>query len=103
MRHIIYSHIKAATVKQQKQMLILEGGYYTVMSGIVSVILGGLIDVFVIRTLGNTLLFFYSWHFTVLPILICIPIMLVISSVLPLICFKQIQKSTVVERMRVEE
>lgn len=91
------------TVKQQKQMLILEGGYYTVMSGIVSVILGGLIDVFVIRTLGNTLLFFYSWHFTVLPILICIPIMLVISSVLPLICFKQIQKSTVVERMRVEE
>ena len=91
------------TVKQQKQMLILEGGYYTVMSGIVSVVLGGIIDMFVIRTLGNSVLFFYTWHFTVLPIIICIPIMLVISSVLPLICFRQIQKSTVVERMRITD
>lgn len=91
------------TVKQQKQMLIAEGGYYTVMSGIVSLVIGGLIDIFVIRTLGNSLLFFYSWHFTVMPIIICIPIMLVISSVVPLICFNQIQKSTVVERMRITD
>lgn len=90
------------TDKQQKQMLIIEGCYYSIVTGIVSLLLGGIMNATVIRLFGVNF-FFYAWHFTVTPILICIPLMLVLSAAIPMICYFEIRRKSVVERMRVEE
>ncbi len=90
------------TCGQQRKMLIFEGCFYTAASAVVSLVLGALINVTVIRAMGNVF-FFYMWKFTIMPILVFIPVMLVISVIVPIICYRQITKSSVVERMRVQE
>ena len=45
----------------------------------------------------------FSWHFTLLPILLCIPLLLAISVAVPEICYRNACKNTVVERLRITQ
>lgn len=87
------------TGSQLKQMLCFEGLYYALFTCIVSVVLGSIVDGTVVRSMGNQL-FFFTWHFTITPVLVCIPLLLVIAVAVPAICCNFLQKISIVERIR---
>lgn len=90
------------TGKQQRQILQREGICYAVLTGIVSLALGAILDVTAIRSIGSGF-FFFTWHFRVTPILICLPFLAAVVFFVPTLCYKSMCRTSVVERMRREE
>ena len=41
-----------------------------------------------------------TFHFTLLPLVICTPILIAFAIVIPYICFKNLEKQSIVERLR---
>lgn len=90
------------TGRQLRRMLIMEGLYYAAASGVMSVVLGVLISVLTVRTLTGDI-WFFCYHFTVLPLLVIIPILLALGVVLPVIVLRMVEKRSIVERLRENE
>ncbi len=90
------------TSKQLKKMLIAEGLMYTASSGIVSVILGASVSVLLADTIAQSL-WFFTYQFTILPLIITIPILLVIGILLPLPVLKVVEKQSIIDRLRENE
>lgn len=90
------------TGRQLRNMLVTEGIYYALAAGAVSVVLGILISVLTVRALTGEM-WFFSYQFTVLPLLVIIPILLVMGVLLPLIMLKSVEKQSIVERLRETE
>ncbi len=87
------------TKRQLRNMLCLEGLYYAVGTIIVSFVLGVLSSHFIIRILMSGL-WFVTYQFIVLPLIICWPIFFLISLFIPIIIFNGSMKESVVERLR---
>lgn len=87
------------TGKQERQMLVGEGIYYAVLTGIVSLVFSAILNVTAIRNIGSEL-FFFTWKFTITPIFICLPFLAVIVCIVPTICYRSMSKTSVVERIR---
>ncbi|MCI8836371.1 MAG: ABC transporter permease [Ruminococcus sp.] len=90
------------TGKQLQQMLCFEGGYYAVFTGVCAILLSVFFNMTVVRMVGEGL-FFFTWRFTILPVLACIPVLLLLVVVVPVICHKKLSKESVVERIRLAE
>lgn len=90
------------TGRQVKKMLLLEGVRYSILGLVCSAILSALASVTLVRMLGNELTYF-TWKFTLLPVVVCTVPLIIITAVIPLICYKKMASKTVVERMRVAE
>lgn len=89
------------TGKQLKQMLILEGLLYTLGSGILTLVL--------VLTLGpvvgkafERVFWFFTYHATITPIVVVIPVFAIIGILVPLVSYHGVAKHTIVERLRVE-
>lgn len=87
------------TGEQLKQMLCYEGGYYAVFTSISALLLAGILDATAVRMFGEGF-FFFTWHFTVMPVILCIPVLAVVVYLIPLFCYRSMSKVSVVERMR---
>lgn len=87
------------TAKQLKQMLCYEGGYYAVYTGACALLLGSFLSVTAVRMIGEGY-FFFRWHFTVAPVLLCLPVLGLIVYCVPALCYKNMSRTSVVERMR---
>lgn len=89
------------TGKQLKQMLIVEGLFYTLGSAFLAftlvVILGP-----VVGKAMESIFWFFTYRFTILPVVVMIPVFAMIGIVLPLASYRGIAKQTVVERLRTE-
>lgn len=90
------------TGRQLNRMLITEGmlfaGSSIVITLAVSIAMGPVI--------GNALegMFpFFTYHLTVMPILVVAPVFLLIGAVIPLASYRQVAKKSVVERIRESE
>lgn len=90
------------TGSQLKQMLFFEGGYYALWTGVVSLVLGTVLNVTVVRAIGTESPMF-SWEFSLWGIAICLPFLIAIVLVVPAMCYKRMNQSVLVERMRREE
>ena len=90
------------TGTQVKQMLIYEGIGYSALGIVCSLILSIVASITVVRMMGADLTYF-TWHFTLLPVILCIVPALLITGIVPLICYKKMAEQTVVERLRVAE
>lgn len=88
------------TKKQLCQMLVFEGLLYAVLTLITSYIASGLAVGVGVRAMveGG----YSTFHFTLLPLAICTPILVVFAIAIPFICFKNLEKQSVVERLRTE-
>lgn len=86
------------TGKQQKAMMIYEGLVYSVLTAIVTVIISIILSIFLLKDIVNSF-FAFSYHFSILPVVICIPVMIFISAIVPVCCYKVISGTTLVERM----
>lgn len=87
------------TRRQLRNMLIGEGLYYAGITLALSYVLSALVV-----GVGVRLLVAGDWtatfHFTLLPLVICTPILLAFAVLIPGCCFKNIEKQSIVERLR---
>lgn len=87
------------TGSQVKKMLIYEGIGYSVLGLLASLILSVVGSFTVVRMMGAELSYF-TWHFTLLPVFLCIIPLVFITAIVPLICYNKMTQKTVVERLR---
>lgn len=87
------------TKRQLRSMLIDEGLYYAVSTLIASYLLGTLGVAIGVRAMvsGD---WTATFHFTLMPLVICTPILIVFAILIPYICFKNLEKQSIVERLR---
>lgn len=90
------------TGQQVKSMLIYEGVGYSVLGLICSFILSTIASVTVVKMMGAELSYF-TWHFSLLPVIVCAIPLVVITAFVPLLCYHKMSKRTVVERLRIAE
>ena len=88
------------TRRQLRKMLICEGLDYAAITLIVSYIVSALAVGIGVRAM--TANEFSTFHFTLMPLMICSPILLAFAVLIPFICFKNLEKQSIVERLRIE-
>lgn len=88
------------TKKQLCGMLVCEGLSYAAITLAVSFLVSALAVGVVIRAMvaGG----FTTFRFTLLPLWICTPVLLGFAVLIPFACFKNLEKQSIVERLRVE-
>ncbi len=87
------------TGKQVKKMLTVEGMIYTVGSGLIALICS-LILIPVVNGVSEDMFWFYSGHFSITPVALMMPVMVLLGILVPLVSYKGLSKATVVERIR---
>ncbi|HAJ96842.1 MAG TPA: hypothetical protein DCO72_03810 [Ruminococcus sp.] len=87
------------TGSQLKKMLMWEGIHYAVLTAICSLIIGTLFSYFVVNTITGDM-FFFTYHFTILPMLICVTMLLLLSAVIPSVAYHAVCRDSVVNRLR---
>lgn len=90
------------TGKQLKEMLVLEGLYYTIGSVAISFVLAVVTSPVVANVLQN-MFWFFDYHFTIAPLFITIPIFALLGVLLPLISYRFLSRKSIVERLREAE
>ena len=88
------------TKRQLRKMLICEGLDYAAITLIVSYIVSTLAVGIGVRAM--TANEFSTFHFTLMPLLICTPVLLAFAVLIPFFCFKNLEKQSIVERLRTE-
>ena len=90
------------TGKQLKTMLVYEGLYYTLLamalSLVLSLVLGPLAG-----NVVSSLFWFFTYRFTVLPVLLVLPVFLILGALVPLAVYRSAARFTIVERLRETE
>lgn len=87
------------TKQQLERMLIQEGLYYVLISGILSIVTGSLLSYAVLGALNQVILFF-EYRYNVWAFVIMLPLFAVIAVVSPSLAYKKAAKESVVERLR---
>ena len=87
------------TGRQLKVMLMWEGVHYAALTAVCSALGGTLLSVAFAFSIAKEL-FFYTYRFTLLPIAVCVPILLLLSAVIPAVSYRAICKESVVDRLR---
>ncbi|MHB9941590.1 ABC transporter permease [Clostridium sporogenes] len=90
------------TNKQLNKMLILEGVFYALGSIVISIILGSIVSLTIVKIIGGSL-WFFKYKFILTPILILSPILVLISIIVPFVIYVNVNKQTIVERLRESE
>ena len=89
------------TKKQQKRSLMKEGFRYYIATAILSVVLSGIINVTAVRTLVENLPMFV-WKFNLTSLIICLPVILGVIILVPIVAYSRLSRQSVVERLRTE-
>lgn len=90
------------TGKQLRQMLIGEGLWYTVITVIITLTIGSLITYGIVMGIAYQM-WFFSYHFMITPILLCIPVLVLLSVIIPALCYRYMCRQSVVDRLRESE
>jgi len=87
------------TGKQLQTMLIWEGMYYALGAIVLSLILNFVTGPLV-SSVFSSMFWFFTYRFTLMPILLVTPFFILLGFVLPFVIYRQIAKYSVVERLR---
>nr|WP_304578092.1 ABC transporter permease [uncultured Acetatifactor sp.] len=88
------------TKRQLRKMLICEGLDYAAITLIVSYLVSALAVGIGVRAM--TANEFSTFHFTLMPLMVCTPVLLAFAVLIPFLCFKNLEKQSIVERLRTE-
>ncbi len=87
------------TKRQLRGMLIAEGLFYAGATLLFSWILGTFAVAFGVRAMVAA-----DWtatfHFTLMPLAVCTPMLIALAVLIPYLCFKNLEKQSIVERLR---
>ena len=87
------------TSGQLRKTLVFEGLSYVIISGAVSVVLGSFFSWGILNALNHVILFF-EYRFQILPFVIILPVLMLVSVLVPMFAFRCIGKRSIVERLR---
>ena len=87
------------TRRQMRRMLLGEGFGHILLGILLSALISSLVGYGLGMTLEG-MVSFYSYRFVIWPILACTPILLLFAAAVPMIAFRMMCRSTVVERLR---
>ncbi|MNW25860.1 outer membrane-specific lipoprotein transporter subunit LolC [compost metagenome] len=87
------------TDRQLRRMVIFEGLYYALATILVSLALGILASYTIIGGVVSNL-WFFSYKFTITPLLMAYPALLVLSIIIPYVSFRSLNRQSIVERLR---
>jgi putative ABC transport system permease protein len=90
------------TSGQFKKLLIYEGLYYTAFTAVISLLIGSLLSVSVIRAVNHVTAYFV-YHFTVTPLIAVMPVFIIISCAIPVLAYHNVRKQSIIERLRETE
>ncbi len=90
------------TNSQLKSMLIYEGLLYSLGSVLIALILSAVVNPFIGKMMEN-MFWFFRPHFTILPVVIVIPVFMLFGWLIPTILYGQAAKHSIVERLREAE
>lgn len=90
------------TGKQLQQMLMWEGAYHALFTVALSVLAGSIISIAGLRPVGLNF-FFFTWKFTVGPIILCTPVIFLVVLLVPVLGYRRLCRTSVVERIRTAE
>ncbi len=90
------------TDRQLCSLLMFEGLYYALATIAITLLLGTVFSLVAIQALASNL-WFFSYKFVILPLLIAAPLLVLISIVIPLVSYKSTNTQTIVERLRESE
>lgn len=90
------------TGRQLKRMLIWEGIFYALGSVVLSLILSLALGILAGRAF-ESLFWFITYHATITPVLAAAPVFIALGVALPLLVYRVVSKSTIVERLREAE
>lgn len=89
------------TKRQLCRMLVYEGLYYAALTLIVSWTVSALavgVGVRAVTAVDD----FSTFHFTLMPLGVCTPLILILAVLIPYLCFRNLEKQSVVERLRMD-
>jgi len=90
------------TGKQLKTMLVYEGLYYTLLALALALALSLLLGPLTGSVISG-LFWFFSYRFTILPVVLMLPVFLILGALVPLAVYRTLSRSTIVERLREAE
>lgn len=90
------------TKSQLRRMLIFEGLSYAGLTLSASYLLGAVTVGVIVRSLAQVSAY-STFHFTLLPLLLCTPALLLLALLIPWLCFKNLERQSIVERLRAGE
>ncbi len=90
------------TGKQLEQMLIMEGILYGVWTLGIAATFGNVVSYGLVYLFGKNMSYFV-WGFHVLPLAISIPVIGLLSVILPVSCYHALCKKSIIERLRLAE
>lgn len=88
------------TKRQLFWMLVCEGLYYAAITLTASYLVSAAAVGIGVRAMVDG--GFTTFHFTLLPLMICTPVLLIFAVLIPYLCFKNLEKESIVERLRME-
>lgn len=87
------------TGRQLETMLLWEGLLYTLGSGLIAGLLSASVNPLAGRLLESAY-WFYSYHYTITPVLAMLPAFIVLGCAIPAVMYRQAVKQSIVERLR---
>lgn len=90
------------TSKQVTIILILESSIYMLLTFVIVLTVGSAICYFLISSLVSNALYM-KMYFTIIPSLLCLPLLLLIAITIPLIYQKNVYNNSIIERLRETE
>ena len=90
------------TGKQLKTMLVCEGLFYALGAAGIALILSTALNPLA-GSLLETMFWFFSAHFTIIPVLLALPVFTLLGYAIPAAMYRQAAKQSVVERLRESE
>lgn len=90
------------TNRQLKSMLIYEGLFYALSASLAALILSLLLSPLA-SSLLESIFWFFSANFTIVPVLIAIPVFMLLGWLIPSVMYGQSAKQSIVERLREAE
>ena len=90
------------TARQLKSMLVYEGLFYALGASLAALLLSLVLNPLTGNVLEN-MFWFFTANFTILPVLLAIPIFALLGWLIPSVMYGQTAKQSVVERLREAE
>ena len=90
------------TKRTQIKVMCIEGVLQAIFTGIAGILLSSIFSALLIKPFGAEM-WYFEWKFSVLPVTIVFPIMIVIAIVLPVIIYRIVMKASVVQRLRLAD
>lgn len=103
-RRLELAMLEAVGMTKRTQVcgMCIEGLLYAIFTGIAGIILSSVFSAVLIKPFGAGM-WYFEWNFSLLPLVVVFPIMIVLTLLLPVIIYKNAMKASVVERLRVAE